>query len=159
MPYTLVIIGLFIVLLIGCRTPSATTTTTFTKGDLEKLRWIEGNWKGMDGNNPFYELYSFTNDSTLQITSYDWNGTDSSKTTRTYLVWKYNHYFLGDSLNWRVDALTRNSVFLIPNYKASNKILWQKKDQNSWEAVLTSPKGVKNYKMERVKHFAEDRKN
>jgi hypothetical protein len=138
----------------GCKTKSPSVTTTFTKGDLEKLRWLEGAWKGLDGVRPFYEHYTITNDSTLHITSYDWNGADSSNTTTTAIAWKQNHYFLGDSLNWRVDAITHNTVFLIPNYKAANKIIWKKKNQNTWEAVLTSPKGVKIYQMERVAHFA-----
>jgi hypothetical protein len=140
-----------LLVLYGCKT-SSSSSASFAKGDLEKLRWLEGAWKGMDGTTAFYEQYSFLNDSTLQITAYD--DTDSSQRHRTYLTWKHQHYFLGDSLNWRVDALTRNSVFLIPNYKASNKILWQKKNNDLWEAVLTSPKGVKTYRMERVTHFA-----
>lgn len=158
MKYLLLIALMLFIGLYGCKTKSPSVTTTFTKQDLEKLRWIEGTWKGLDGATPFYELYTFTNDSTLHITSYDWNGTDSSNTSTTAIAWKQNHYFLGDSLNWRVDAITRNSVFLIPNYKAANKIIWQKKNQNSWEAVLTSSKGVKTYQMERVAHFTPSNK-
>lgn len=140
--------GWFLLVVIGCKTSPATTTNTFVKADLEKLRWMEGNWKGMDGATAFYEQYIFPNDSTMEITSYEDN--DKSSRSKTYFTWKHDHYFLGDSLNWRVDALTRNSVFLIPNYKAVNKILWQKKNKDSWEAVLTSPKGVKTYRMERL---------
>ena len=159
MKYVLSLTCLILISVYSCKTKSATTTNIFTKGDLEKLRWIEGNWKGMDGTAPFYEIYKIINDSTLEITSYEWNGSDSSKTSKAYIAWRQNHYFLGDSLNWRASVITRNSVFLIPNYKATNSILWQKKNQNNWEAVLTSSKGVKNYPMERVAHFtAVDKK-
>src|SRR5689334_15185889 len=29
----------------------------FTAADVAKLKWIEGTWRGMDGDKPFYERY------------------------------------------------------------------------------------------------------
>lgn len=29
----------------------------FTPADIAKLKWIEGTWRGMDGDKPFYERY------------------------------------------------------------------------------------------------------
>ena len=31
--------------------------TDFTPADIAKLKWIEGTWRGMDGDTPFYERY------------------------------------------------------------------------------------------------------
>ena len=38
-------------------TPIATPGKTFTAADVAKLKWIEGSWRGMDGEKPFYERY------------------------------------------------------------------------------------------------------
>src|SRR4029079_2056814 len=29
----------------------------YVKSDLKKLKWIEGKWKGLSNNQPFYEIY------------------------------------------------------------------------------------------------------
>ena len=36
---------------------AATPSKSFTPADVAKLKWIEGTWRGMDGDNPFYERY------------------------------------------------------------------------------------------------------
>lgn len=38
-------------------TPVATPRNDFTPADVAKLKWIEGAWRGMDGDKPFYERY------------------------------------------------------------------------------------------------------
>ena len=52
-----------------------------------------GEWKGLFNGNPFYEIYQFVNDSTLQITAYEWNGKDSSKSTLSQVYFKDGAYF------------------------------------------------------------------
>ena len=37
--------------------PEATPAKGFTKADVAKLKWIEGTWRGMDGDKPFFERY------------------------------------------------------------------------------------------------------
>src|SRR4030095_1571369 len=39
--------------------PAAQSTPSkkFTAADVAKLKWIEGTWRGMDGDKPFYERY------------------------------------------------------------------------------------------------------
>ena len=34
-----------------------TPSNKFTAADIAKLKWIEGTWRGMDGDKPFYERY------------------------------------------------------------------------------------------------------
>src|SRR5829696_7204629 len=36
---------------------AATPAKNFTAADIAKLKWIEGTWRGMDGDKPFYERY------------------------------------------------------------------------------------------------------
>src|SRR5688500_19391052 len=41
---------------------------TLTAAELQKLRWIEGSWRGTGVNQPpFFERYRFENDSTLTV--------------------------------------------------------------------------------------------
>lgn len=35
----------------------ATPSNKFTAADVAKLKWIEGTWRGVDGDKPFYERY------------------------------------------------------------------------------------------------------
>ena len=37
--------------------PQATPSKNFTPADVAKLKWIEGTWRGMDGDKPFFERY------------------------------------------------------------------------------------------------------
>ena len=123
------------------------------RNDLRKMKWIEGNWSGLYKGEPFYEIYKLMNDTTLEIISYNWNGKDSSGTSKSYLYKKGKHYFLGDSLNWKVTTITDSLISMTPNYKASNSIVWKKRSKNNWDAILTSKIGETIYSMEKVKHF------
>jgi hypothetical protein len=38
-------------------TSAGTPSNKFTAADIAKLKWIEGTWRGMDGDKPFYERY------------------------------------------------------------------------------------------------------
>jgi hypothetical protein len=37
--------------------PQATPSNKFTAADVAKLKWIEGAWQGMNGDEPFFERY------------------------------------------------------------------------------------------------------
>ena len=38
-------------------TAQSAPSKKFTAADVAKLKWIEGTWRGMDGDKPFYERY------------------------------------------------------------------------------------------------------
>jgi len=59
---------------------------TVTKSDLAKIKWIIGNWRGSGTEKPFYEMYEMPNDSTIQITGYEWDGKDTSHTDISYIT-------------------------------------------------------------------------
>jgi hypothetical protein len=121
---------------------------SYAKSDLKKVDWLEGNWKGMDGQNPFYENYRFANDSTIEITSYEWNGTDSSGSSKTFVAWRNDAYYLEGGSSWKVTGITADSIAMIPHSKSSNTIVWKKNNQNGWDAILSSKKTTKVYTME-----------
>lgn len=61
--------------------PALTPSKGFTPADVAKLKWIEGTWRGMDGDKPFFERYrieetamvveSFTDQTLAKIESTD----------------------------------------------------------------------------------------
>ena len=77
----------------------------------------------MDGDKPFYEYYQFLNDSTIEITSYKWTGTDSTGSTKSYLQWKDGAYYLGDDhANYKVTDIEHKAILMMPNLNASNTV-------------------------------------
>lgn len=120
---------------------------------LYQLSWLQGNWQGNGGAQPFYEIYTIKNDSTLEITSYDWNGKDSSNSTKTFLRKYRDDYYLGRERNWKVSDFTDSMIIMIPVYKAANGILWRARSENSWQAVIRTARNEKLYTMTRIKHF------
>jgi hypothetical protein len=126
---------------------------SYTSKDLHKLKWIEGKWKGLYKMKPFYEIYQFANDSTLEIISYDWNGNDSTNSSRSVLRWIDGAYYLGDQFNWKVTEITDSSITMMPNNKASNDILWKYNDSTSWYAILKSKKDTAEYHMQAYDPF------
>src|SRR5262245_15543529 len=73
----LVVFGFLIVIACGGKTadnqgPAKPTPAKLTAADLEKLRWIEGTWRGTgDADKPFFERYRFENATTLAVDSFD----------------------------------------------------------------------------------------
>ncbi|MBC7828357.1 MAG: hypothetical protein H7122_11475 [Chitinophagaceae bacterium] len=134
-------------------TATIPVTISYSMKDLHKLKWIEGKWRGTHHTKPFYEIYRFANDSTLEIISYDWNGKDSSHSSKSRVYWKDGAYYLGDHLNWKVTEITDSSIMMLPNNKASNDILWKYSDSTSWDAILNDKKETSEYHMQAYDPF------
>jgi hypothetical protein len=62
-------------------------TIKFATADLQKLRWIEGTWRGTgDVDKPFFERYRFEDDSVLAVDGFaDATLTKITDTTRFVL--------------------------------------------------------------------------
>lgn len=132
---------------------SQSNAMPYRKSDLRKIKWIEGSWKGMHNNKPFYEIYRIINDSTLRITSYNWNGTDSTNTEHSYVYWNDGAYYLGEKMNWKVVSINKKEIVMKRNNKTSNDILWRQNDNNSWDAILETSKDTVHYLMKRFDPF------
>jgi hypothetical protein len=46
---------------------SAIFSNPTIQADIAKLKWLEGTWKGMDGDKPFFERYRFEGDSKMIV--------------------------------------------------------------------------------------------
>ena len=128
--------------------PPAQVQQQYGKNDLKKIKWIEGKWKGLYNGKPFYEFYRFSNDSTIEITSFEWNGKDSSKTSLSYVYFKDGSYYLGEKQNYKVSSITDREITMLRNVEANNDILWKYRDSTGWDAILTSPNKKVVYNME-----------
>lgn len=125
--------------------------------DLKKLKWIVGTWRGTgDVEKPFYERYSFENESTLLVESFeDESLSKVSDVTRFELR---DGKFGGGSegSRWVATQLTEGSVTFEPVARARNSFLWQRVSDDSWKAVIklpataSAPARERVYNMERL---------
>ena len=119
--------------------PTAAATPeakTITAADLQKLKWIEGAWRGTGSTTqPFYERYRFENETTLVMEELaDETLSKVTKTTR---------YELKDS-RFGTDravatALDDQSITFSPLIAGSNSFRWQSESKDVWKAILTLP--------------------
>jgi hypothetical protein len=124
-----------------------------TASDLQKLRWIEGTWRGTgDQQAAFFERYRFENETTLAVDTLE-----GDKVTETTLFVLQNGEFGGGSegSRWVATALDENSITFEPVTKARNSFSWQRQTKDSWQAVLKwpatkdKPARERTYQMER----------
>ncbi|HMJ48856.1 MAG TPA: hypothetical protein VK498_16100 [Ferruginibacter sp.] len=132
------------------KTDSSLTTNAYSKNDLSTASWIEGKWKGMYKGKPFYEIYEIINDS-LKITSYEWDGKDSSNSSVDYLKWDGDAFYLGKENNYRVMLLSDSVIKMVP-VKANNDVTWRKTN-TGWDATLVGKKETNVYNMEHFDPF------
>jgi hypothetical protein len=154
----LVLAGLLIV--IGCTGTGETqdqpkpAPAKLTAADLEKLRWIEGTWRGT-GDKPFFERYRFENATTLAVDSFE--DEKLEKVTDTTLFELKDGEFGGGSegSRWVATAIDDNSITFAPVTKARNWFDWKRDSKDSWTAIIRWPaaanKPERTYKMERIK--------
>lgn len=137
------------------KTDPSSARVSYTLQDLHKAKWIEGRWRGTDKTKPFYEIYQLTNDSTLEIISFEWNGKDSMNSSKTEVHWEDGAYYLGVESNWKVTEITDSTIVMIPHHKAANDIVWKYHDSTSWDAILNSSKETTEYHMQAYDPFSE----
>jgi hypothetical protein len=134
--------------------PAPPVAAKLQPGDLKKLAWIVGTWKGTGDNvEPFYERYRFEGDQALVMETL----ADASLTT----VKSVTRYELKDGRlqggnEWTSVAIELNdkSVTFAPVTKG-NTFQWVYKDANSWDAILdwpapNDPNRKMIYRLERV---------
>jgi hypothetical protein len=160
---TLVIFGFLIVIACGGKTaegqdPVKPAPAKLTATDLEKLRWIEGTWRGTGGGEkPFFERYRFENATTLASDSFE--NEKLEKVTDTTLFELKDGEFGGGSegSRWVATAIDDNSITFAPVVKARNSFIWRRDSKDSWTAILSwparddKPARERTYKMERIK--------
>ncbi len=130
----------------------ATPPKKLTAGELVKLRWIEGSWRGTgDIQKPFYERYRFENESTLVMEELADETLSEVKDVTRYALsngeFSNGHYVATD--------LDDKSITFSPLTKGRDSFRWQTESKDAWTAILKVPASGSNparevvYKLER----------
>ena len=128
----------------GTANPEATPSNKFTAADVAKLKWIEGAWRGMDGDAPFYERYRFEG-TTMVVESLDEKGNVKPEdTTRFELNANGEFGPTGRPSDRRAGAssITESSVQFVPfPGSKGNSYRFEKRSDGKpgWNAVLEWP--------------------
>jgi|ERR1044071_4677114 hypothetical protein len=120
--------------------PQTVKPKRISTGELAKLRWIEGTWRGTgDIDKPFYERYHFEDESTLVVEGLA-DETLSKVTDVTRFELKDGAFGnAGDGSRWVATQLEDKSVTFEPVVKARNTFRWQQESKDVWKAILNWP--------------------
>jgi hypothetical protein len=127
----------------------------FSVADLEKLRWIEGTWRGTGDAAPFFERYRFENGSTLAVESYTDEKLTTVEDTTRFELKDGDFTNGGDGSRWIATMIDYQGVNFDPLVKAKNSFRWQRENDKTWTAIMTwppldgKPSRQRVYKMER----------
>jgi hypothetical protein len=149
---------LLIVALFSTGLCAGAQTRKFTTADLQKLRWIEGTWRGAgDANKPFFERYRFESDSVLAVDGFE--DETLKKITETTRFELKDAEFGGGNEGTRYVAIWINDggIEFGPALKVKNSFRWERESKDIWKATIllpaneTKPARQLVYKMERMK--------
>jgi hypothetical protein len=128
----------------------------FTKDDVAKLKWLEGSWKGMDGDSPFYERYRIEEDA-LIVEELNADGSVKGPPGRYELK---NGEFGKEEGDVRSAAseIGEGFVQFVPGRESKgNSYRFERKGPDTWQAILEWPDTAdkpgqrKVYVMEKLK--------
>jgi hypothetical protein len=134
--------------------PMATPSSDLTSADIAKLKWIEGTWRGKDGDTPFYERYKIV-ESTMIVETLKEDGSIDGEPGRFELRRGEFGKGEGDKRS-AASEITDTYVQFVPAKIGSglNSFRFEKESDGTWTALLewpassTKPAGRKRYRME-----------
>jgi hypothetical protein len=130
-----------------------------TAADLQKLRWIEGTWRGTgDIDKPFFERYRFESDSVLAVDSFE--DETLAKVTDTSRFELKDGEFGGGSEGhgYVAKSIDERAIEFGPAVNVKNGFRWERESRESrdvWKATIIfpatgdKPARQRVYKMER----------
>ena len=123
----------------------------FSAQDMQKLQWLEGSWKGVAGDKPFYEAWRVVNDSVLVNFAITINGKDTLVKESGVLRLRQGHILSGQAPTlWRATRLMPNELVLRNDtLRFSNTIIWLHTKDDHWFTILEHPKSTVYYDMTR----------
>jgi len=150
--------ALLVLLFAACqRSPDAQANRSdakkFSTADLNKLRWIEGTWRGSGVDQPpFFERYRFENESTLAVDSFPDEKLDKVEDTSRFEL--KDGRFANPS--YAASSIDDNGINFEPIANAKNSFRWERVSDNAWKATLkwpaegNKPARERVYNMERI---------
>ena len=116
----------------------STPSKKFTTADVAKLKWIEGTWRGMYGDKPFYERYKIE-ETAMVVESLKADGSVNGAPDRFELK---DGEFGKDEGDQRSVAseITADYIQFVPAVPGkSNSFRFERQPNNTWRAVLDWP--------------------
>ena len=131
----------------------STPSKKFTTADVAKLKWIEGTWRGMDGDKPFYERYKIE-ETAMVVESLKADGSVDGEPDRFEL--KDGQFGNGEGDQRSVASeITADHIQFVPAVPGKmNSFRFERQPNGTWRAVLEwpakgdKPAGQKIYIME-----------
>ena len=152
-----ILLGFALFIFISCNSGSA-QTRKFTPADLQKLRWIEGTWRGTgDVDKPFFERYRFEGDSVLLVDGFE-DETLAKVTDTTRFELKDGEFGGGsEGDRWVAKSIDDRAIEFAPAVHVRNSFRWERESNDVWKAIIMfpatkdKPARQRVYKMERIR--------
>jgi hypothetical protein len=133
---------------------AVTPSKSLTAADVAKLKWIEGTWRGMDGDKPFYERYLLEGSSLVVETLKDETFAEVEDSGRFEL--KDGEFGKGEGdQRSAASSITDDSIQFVPAVSGKrNNFRFERQPDGTWNAILEwpatadKPARQKTYKME-----------
>ena len=135
---------------------SPTPGTGFTPDDIAKLKWLEGTWRGMDGDKPFFERYRIEG-TTLVVEGLEDETLSKIKDTSRFELRNGEFGVFEDDGGSRASSISADSVQFVPAKPGKGNLFRFERQPEGWRAVLEwpatadKPARQKIYNMEPVK--------
>lgn len=119
--------------------PPATPGKTFTAADVAKLKWIEGTWRGMDGDKPFFERYRI--EETAMVVEGFEDETLAKVTDTDRFELKNGEFGKGEGeKRSAASEITADYVQFVPAVPGNgNNFRFERQSDGTWRAVLEWP--------------------
>lgn len=126
--------------------------SNLTPADIAKLKWIEGTWRGMDGDKPFYERYK-VEDTAMIVETLNEDGSVEGEPDRFEL--KNGEFGKGEGdKRSAASEISDDSITFYPAVPGKGNSFQFVRRPHGWDAILEwpstpdKPSRVKTYKME-----------
>lgn len=113
----------------------ATPSKAITAADVAKLKWIEGTWRGMDGEKPFFERYRFEGDTMVVETFTDETVSKIEDTSRFELKDGEFGHTVGERRS-AASSITADAVQFVAAAGGGNSFRFERQTDGTWRAVL-----------------------
>ena len=119
------------------RDTTAVVAGQYTLADFQRLRWLNGRWRGfMPDGKKFYEQYTFLDDSTIEKHAFpDSTFTKPASSSRVQL----RGGTVADespAARWVATRLDSVGVDFAPHHGATNHFTWAQESPTTWNATL-----------------------
>lgn len=116
----------------------STPSNKFTTADVAKLKWIEGTWRSMDGDKPFYERYK-VEETALVVETLKADGSRDGDPDRFEL--KDGQFGKGEGdKRSAASEITADYIQFVPAVPGKlNRFRFERQSNGTWRAILDWP--------------------